>query len=276
MNKITTGKYMIRIAVIHRVKLFKYWRGCRINGPFWRLYRNDSDGASLRDDRGRETALKSGKFYLLAPDCNLAASCRSQDVNQFFIHFEVDQLGGNSDFRINELPDCNYISELYEKVVNSSSTTPGRILSATALVSAALALLPEKALNTLERDVEMSRIAEYMREHLASPLAVPDLARRANLSENQFVRRFSAAIGCPPYRYLVNLRYSRGAAMLEAGNNTIDEIIAAVGINDRGHFSRNFKMIYGISPAAYRRSFRSNSTLSKFDFHKILKKGETL
>ena len=256
MNKITTACHTIRILAIHKVKLCCYWKNWRINGPFWRLYRNTADGATLRDDFNRTYELKRGCFYLTPPDCNLVADCADSDVRQFFIHFEVDQLSGNLDYRLHELPAGGALEMLYRRILEFSSGTTGRILSAIALASTALAMLPDETLNRLERDPEMSRIAEYIKEHLNMPLTLTGLAGKANLSENQFIRRFTAAIGCPPYRYINNLRYSKGANLLEEGKMTIEEIISCIGINDRGHFSRNFKTIYGMSPAFYRKSFQ--------------------
>ena len=46
------------------------------------------------------------------------------------------------------------------------------------------------------------------------------------------------------------------ARLLEEGELSIDDICETVGVKDRFHFSRMFKRLHGLSPAAYRRGYR--------------------
>ena len=81
----------------------------------------------------------------------------------------------------------------------------------------------------------------------------------AGMSENSFLIIFRKYTGTTPYQYLLHLRYSRAASLLEMGNCTIDEICDIIGVRDRFHFSRTFKKLYGSAPAAYRHNFISRN-----------------
>ena len=107
-----------------------------------------------------------------------------------------------------------------------------------------------------EKDREIEELCESLRHTLAQELTVTDLARRFGMPVNAFIRRFQAGTGSTPYQYLTNLRYARAARLLEEGELSIDDICEAVGVKDRFHFSRMFKRLHGLSPAAYRRGYR--------------------
>ena len=83
-----------------------------------------------------------------------------------------------------------------------------------------------------------------------------EVARRLGMPVNAFIRRFQAGTGSTPYQYLTNLRYTRAARLLEEGELSIDDICETVGVKDRFHFSRMFKRLHGLSPAAYRQGYR--------------------
>ena len=67
----------------------------------------------------------------------------------------------------------------------------------------------------LGRGSRISRIVGHMRDHLAEPLAVGDLARQAGMSRAVFHRRFKEATSQSPLQFIEALRLN-GAAMLIA------------------------------------------------------------
>jgi AraC family transcriptional activator FtrA len=102
----------------------------------------------------------------------------------------------------------------------------------------------------------VARAMEHALGHLAEPLSVAGLARRAHLSPRQLERRFRAATGTTPGRWLIAQRVHASLPLLEADGRSVEEIAAAVGFTPAG-YRRHFRARMGISPSAYRRRFRA-------------------
>ena len=97
---------------------------------------------------------------------------------------------------------------------------------------------------------------EHALARLGEPLAVADLARSAHLSPRQLERRFRAATGTSPGRWLIGQRVQASLPMLEAGADSVEAVADAVGFTPAG-YRRHFRARMGISPAAYRLRFRA-------------------
>jgi transcriptional regulator GlxA family with amidase domain len=89
---------------------------------------------------------------------------------------------------------------------------------------------------------------------LGAPLDQLELAREAGMPPRTFRRRFSAAMGCSPQRYLIQCRLGHAREMLGNTDLPIKTIAAQLGYADVSFFTRQFRALAGVSPAAYRRS----------------------
>ena len=103
---------------------------------------------------------------------------------------------------------------------------------------------------TCEELCELGGIGE---KTLRNDIGIEELAARARMAPNAFLRQFRGITGSTPYQYLLQLRYSYASQLLESQAFSIDEICELVGVKDRFHFSRRFKKLYGAPPALYRR-----------------------
>lgn len=72
--------------------------------------------------------------------------------------------------------------------------------------------------------------------------------------------RFARLVGYPPMQYLTCWRMQLAARLLSDGRQKIAAIGREVGYESEAAFSRTFKRIAGVSPAAWR-SRRSGATL---------------
>ncbi len=86
----------------------------------------------------------------------------------------------------------------------------------------------------------------------AEPLDVRAVAAVAHLSEAHFIRRFRAAFGETPHRYLQRRRVERSMFLLRETDRSVTEICFDVGFTSRGTFSRTFREIVGEAPSSYR------------------------
>lgn len=100
---------------------------------------------------------------------------------------------------------------------------------------------------------------EWMEKHLAHPVAIDDLANAMHTSYRTLNRRFIDVTGMAPLAYLQALKIERAKELLEVTNSDFETITEKVGYGDASSFRRLFKRITGLSPAQYRRQFKSNT-----------------
>lgn len=103
----------------------------------------------------------------------------------------------------------------------------------------------------LGKGSRISRIVGHMRDHLAEPLAVDDLARRAGMSRAVFHRRFKEATSHSPLQFIKALRLN-GAAMLIAQGSSVGAAATRVGYSNPSQFSREFRRQFGRAPRDWR------------------------
>ncbi|GGM37579.1 AraC family transcriptional regulator [Microbacterium saperdae] len=131
-------------------------------------------------------------------------------------------------------------------------TTLPSLLAASGAAWHALTHLAASRTAADDTDELIEQSVQYLREHLAEPLSVSDLAASVALSTSHFSSLFKRHTGQPVLRYLTMLRMARARELLHITNWTIASIAAEVGFPDAFYFARQFKKVHGVSPRAYR------------------------
>jgi AraC family transcriptional activator FtrA len=104
-------------------------------------------------------------------------------------------------------------------------------------------------------DDPVTVVMQWALERLDQRIGVPDLARAAHLSTRSLTRRFAAATGTSPARWLLEQRIAAGAELLERTDTPVEEVGALVGIPSPAAFRRHFARVMGVPPSVYRRTF---------------------
>ncbi|WET77593.1 helix-turn-helix domain-containing protein [Amycolatopsis sp. QT-25] len=104
-------------------------------------------------------------------------------------------------------------------------------------------------------DTVLAEALEWIERRLDRPFTVAELARRSGLGERTFLRRFSAATGTTPHRWLTERRLDRAQSLLEEGRLSIEDIAVACGYASAAALRHQFGKLRGTSPSAYRRTF---------------------
>lgn len=107
-------------------------------------------------------------------------------------------------------------------------------------------------------DPRVEEAIAFIQTHLETPIAVPDVASRVQLSVSQLTRLFRRDTGTTPTTYMHRLRMDRARTLIERTSLSVAEVMAQVGIADPSHFARDFRMAHGFSPRALRRHLRIN------------------
>jgi transcriptional regulator GlxA family with amidase domain len=82
------------------------------------------------------------------------------------------------------------------------------------------------------------------------------LADKAAMSERTFARRFQAETGTTPHVWLTHQRVLLARRLLEEGDDPIDTVASRSGFGTAAMLRHHFGRIVGVSPLAYRRTFR--------------------
>jgi AraC family transcriptional regulator, transcriptional activator FtrA len=104
-------------------------------------------------------------------------------------------------------------------------------------------------------DDPVGRAMAWALERLGEPVTVGELARVAFMSPRNFSRRFAAATGTSPARWLLEQRLQASLPLLEGSDLPVEEVGRRVGFPTPAAFRRHFARTRGIPPSAHRRAF---------------------
>jgi transcriptional regulator GlxA family with amidase domain len=102
----------------------------------------------------------------------------------------------------------------------------------------------------------------WMERHLDREMTVEQLAERAHMSPRTFARRFQQETGTTPYRWLLRQRVLLAQELLEATNETVDNVAGRAGFGSAAGLRHHFLRTLGTTPNAYRRTFRGPSPVA--------------
>ncbi|WNV75038.1 helix-turn-helix domain-containing protein [Geodermatophilus sp. DSM 44513] len=115
------------------------------------------------------------------------------------------------------------------------------------------------------QDDLLGAVLEWAQAHLADDLSVELLARRALMSPRTFARRFRATTGTTPHAWLLTQRLAAAEALLEGSDAPVEEVARLVGFGTAAGFREQFARRRGVSPRAYRQTFRRAATAPRGD-----------
>lgn len=97
---------------------------------------------------------------------------------------------------------------------------------------------------------------QWARTRLDQPITVRDLAGHAGLSTRQLARRMHAELQAGPLDWLHQQRVTRAQELLESTDASVEQIAAGCGMGTAATLRRHFHRVVGVSPTAYRATFR--------------------
>ncbi|MFC5495819.1 GlxA family transcriptional regulator [Nocardioides caricicola] len=97
---------------------------------------------------------------------------------------------------------------------------------------------------------------EWARARLDQPLTVGDLAQHAGLSTRQLARRMHAELQSGPLDWLHQQRIVRAQELLERTDASVEQVAASCGMGTATTLRRHFHRAVGVTPTAYRSTFR--------------------
>jgi transcriptional regulator GlxA family with amidase domain len=107
-------------------------------------------------------------------------------------------------------------------------------------------------------DDRLADVLAWATAHLDTALSVDTLADRAMCSRRSFYRWFKTTTGTTPHAWLRTQRLNRAEELLETTDLTVDHIAHRVGYASATALREQFTLRRGVSPHAYRRTFRGS------------------
>ncbi|MEU7378650.1 MULTISPECIES: helix-turn-helix domain-containing protein [unclassified Streptomyces] len=111
---------------------------------------------------------------------------------------------------------------------------------------------PQLATTTTARAWALGRLHE--------PIRLQDMAAREAMSVRTFTRRFREEAGISPGQWLTRQRVERARHLLESTDLSMDQVARDAGFNTAQSMRQHLQTALGVTPTAYRRTFRVNGS----------------
>ncbi len=113
----------------------------------------------------------------------------------------------------------------------------------------------DKAVPENHEKARLGPLLDAMRAELTRPYTVETLSKMAGMSSRTFLRRFEAATGTTPAKWLLLQRLSKAKDLLETSRLGMDAIAQNTGLGTSANLRHHFRQHFSTTPAAYREGF---------------------
>lgn len=220
---------------------------------------------------GTQRAIQAGQACVIprrAP--HRYGSAAEQSWSILWLHFQgsetralVEALLDNSDAGRLHLPRPTPILEAFHDAMRWTlrSHTQSNLIALSSACARLLSLVLEGKRPGTQRarqvEERVRATMERMRETIARPLRLEQLAEEAALSVPHYCALFKQQTGSAPMQLYTQLRIQFASQLLIDTRLSIQSIARESGYDDPYYFSRAFKKTMGLAPTAYRASFGS-------------------
>ena len=132
-------------------------------------------------------------------------------------------------------------------------TTKQPVIDDGALVAIAVVSIALGTPAALGAEHPLRPVVAHVRDHLAEPMTVEQLAEVAALPMRQFERLMHRTFGLPTKQYITQVRVTAAAELLRTTRLPLAEIAVRCGWYDQSAFTKQFTKVAGVTPGEYRR-----------------------
>ena len=221
-------------------------------------------GSGTCDLGGKEWQLEPGNLLFLPPrERHVYRSSAHSPWTIFWLHFRglrandyLTSLGVSSERPVVTVDDPAVLTEAFEDTFRHTTHgfNPAAMIGMTTAFARMLGVVKvhQRTPGSRSRlaETRIHKVLAQMREDLAHPWTLEELAHAAHLSAAHFSELCRLQTGMPPLGLLIRLRLQRAMDLLQQGNHNVAEAGAAVGYDDPFYFSRLFRKHMGVPPSA--------------------------
>jgi transcriptional regulator GlxA family with amidase domain len=100
---------------------------------------------------------------------------------------------------------------------------------------------------------------------LHEPIQLRDMAAQESMSVRTFTRRFREEVGVSPGQWLTQQRVERARCLLESSDLSVDQVAQQAGFGTAQSMRQHLQTALGVTPTAYRRTFRTDTPRTRTD-----------
>lgn len=228
-------------------------------------------GESLFEIRGNNYLLEKGKYIL----CNRGETHQIKTMSDDFVKLvwgfdftteneqtkkEVNeylkkQFFFDYDEETKELVD-SIVVDLSEKKINYIEQIKLKMFLIFSKVINNMIKTPNEIEENDEEDPRMRIITTFIDDNISQGITVDALCHEFNMSDKQMSRLSKADHDVSIGKYIQIRRIERAKQLLKNTNKNLSEIADELCYSDEYAFGKSFKRIEGMSPIAYRKSFK--------------------
>ena len=136
------------------------------------------------------------------------------------------------------------------RMMRGDKQTPSRI------VVRASHVVPRRSTDIIAvEDANLAKALAFIRDHARKDMSVSEVARVAGVSRRALENRFRKLLNRSPLDEIRQTRANQIARLLVETELPVSQIAEATGFEDVRHVARYFRIVRGISPLVYRRTF---------------------
>ncbi len=113
----------------------------------------------------------------------------------------------------------------------------------------------ERKMDGVITDAVSRQVLDLIRTQRAQELDLQQIANSLGLSNRSVHRHFKDSMGMPPMRYLLQYRVEKAKDLIRYSDYALKEIAELTGFKTIHHFTRVFREVTGVPPAAWRRKY---------------------
>ena len=137
---------------------------------------------------------------------------------------------------INKKQEENYVLELQSEIC--------------LLIKELSALCTDTDRNESSDVAAIKKMLYFLQEHFSEKISVADIAAAGLISRNQCFKLFQQTMQMTPQQYLMQYRIDKSIDMMRSGMSIV-ETAHSCGFCSQSHYTKAFKVLYGMTPKQY-------------------------
>lgn len=113
------------------------------------------------------------------------------------------------------------------------------------------------------RETRLKELLEWIDKNYLTPITSDMISKKANICTRECQRMFRQYLHCTPVEYIQKKRIYKAAQLLLTTNQSVTEIAVSCGFSSPNYFTKQFKLIVGITPLRYRHTATYASLLTQ-------------